>query len=68
MKWISRVPATLSAAQALLAQIDLQPLIPLTEGYRSHAYLSTYGGMAQRWVLISSESRQPQAQRTVDKP
>ena len=29
--------------------------------------MSTYGGMAQRWVLIASEPRQPQAQRTVDK-
>jgi transposase len=67
MKWISRVPATFSEAQALLAQIDLQPLIPLTEGYRYHEYTSSYGGIAQRWVLISSESRQPQAQRTVDK-
>jgi transposase len=28
---------------------------------------SSYGGVAQRWVLIYSESRQPQAQRTVDK-
>jgi transposase len=67
MKWISRVPATLSEAQALLAQIDLQTLIPLTEGYRYHEYTSTYGGIAQRWVLISAEPRQPQAQRTVDK-
>jgi hypothetical protein len=28
---------------------------------------SSYGGVAQRWVLIYSEQRQPQAQRTVDK-
>jgi len=28
---------------------------------------SSYGGVAQRWVLIHSEPRQPQAQRTVDK-
>jgi len=66
MKGMSRVPGTWSAAQALLAQIDLQTLIPLIEGYRDHEYTSIYGGMAQRWVLISSESRQPQAQRTVD--
>jgi transposase len=29
--------------------------------------MSTYGGIEQRWVLIDSESRQAQAQRTVDK-
>jgi transposase len=27
---------------------------------------STYGGVAQRWLLIYSEPRQPQAQRSVD--
>jgi transposase len=40
---------------------------PLTEGYRYHALTSTYGGVAQRWLLIVSEPRQPQARRTVDK-
>jgi hypothetical protein len=28
---------------------------------------STYGGVAQRWVLLYAEQRQPHAQRTVDK-
>jgi transposase len=28
---------------------------------------SSYGGVAQRWVLFDSDHRQPQAQRTVDK-
>jgi transposase len=42
-------------------------MAPLTEGYRSHGVPSSYGGVAQRWVLIYSEPRQPQAQRTVDK-
>jgi transposase len=40
---------------------------PLQEGYRARSLLSTYGDVAQRWVLIYSEQRQPQAQRTVDK-
>jgi transposase len=29
---------------------------------------STYGGVEPRWVLLHSEPRQSQAQRTVDKP
>ena len=37
-----------------------------TEGYRYDELRSTYGGIEQRWILLSSESRQPQAQRTVD--
>jgi transposase len=67
LKWITRVPATLHEAQAVLAQAAPQTMAPLTEGYRSHVVPSSYGGVAQRWVLIYSEPRQPQAQRTVDK-
>ena len=67
MKWITRVPATLSEAQAALAQVDPQALASLQEGYRYHELTSTYGGIAQRWVLIYSEPRQLQAQRTIDR-
>ena len=67
LKWITRVPATLHEAQVALAQADPQTMAPLTEGYRYHVVPSSYGGVAQRWVLIYSEPRQPQAQRTVDK-
>jgi hypothetical protein len=57
----------LSDAQAVLAQADPQTMTPLTEGYHYHVVRSSYGGVEQRWVLIHSEPRQPQAQRTVDK-
>jgi transposase len=67
LKWITRVPATVSEAQAALARVDPQGMAPLMEGYRYHVLPSTYGGVEQRWVLIYSERRQPQAQRTVDK-
>ena len=61
------MPATLHEAPAVLAPADPQTLAPLTEGYRYHVVPSNYGGVAPRWVLIYSEPRQPQAQRTVDK-
>jgi len=67
LKWITRVPATLTEAQEVLGQANPQTMAPLTEGYRYHIVPSSYGGVAQRWVLIYSEQRQPQAQRTVDK-
>jgi transposase len=66
-KWITRVPATLTAAHAALAQADPETMAPLIEGYRYHVLEATHGGVAQRWVLIHSEHRRPQAQRTVDK-
>jgi transposase len=67
MKWITRVPATLSDAQATLAHADPQSMASLTEHYRYCELPSLYGGVQQRWVLIYSELRQTQAQRTINK-
>ena len=65
-QWITRVPATLSEAQAVLAHADPQTMAPLMAGSRYHVVRSRYGGVEQRWVLLHSEPRQPQAQRIVD--
>jgi transposase len=66
-KWITRVPGTLAEAQAALASADPKTMAPLMEGYYHRVLTSSYGGVAQRWVLIYSEHRRPQAQHTVDK-
>jgi transposase len=41
---------------------------PVREGYRYHGLPSTSGQVEQRWGLIYSAARRPQAQRTVAKP
>jgi transposase len=66
-KWITRVPATVNAAQTVLAHADPQTLALLKAGYRYHKLTSTYGGIEPRWVLIYSESRRAQAHSAVDK-
>jgi transposase len=48
LQWITRVPATLSEAQAALAQADPQTMAPLRDGSRYRTLTSTYGGVAQR--------------------
>ena len=53
--WITRVPATVRDAQVALAQADPLAMASLQEGYRYHELTSTYGGVEQRWLLISSE-------------
>ena len=65
--WITRVPATLAEARAVLAQVDPNTLAPLTEGYRFQEVTATYAGIAQRWVVVYSEARRAQARRAVDK-
>ena len=57
LKWITRVPATLREAQQALAQADPQGMAPLTEGYRYAVVPSSYGGVAQRWMLVYSAHR-----------
>ena len=42
-------------------------MTPLEAGYRYQIVSSTYGGVAQRWMLIYSEQRHAQAQQAVDK-
>jgi transposase len=54
-------------AQVALAHADPPAMAPLQEGDRYHELTSTDGGVEQRWGLIYSEARQPQAQRTVDR-
>jgi transposase len=68
LTWMTRGPATLSAAQAALAPANPHTMMPRSEGYRDQLLHSTSGGVAQRWALIDAEPRQPQAQRTADKP
>jgi transposase len=67
MKWLSRVPATLKEAQEALAQAAPETMVPLMEGYRYQPLTADYGGVEQRWLLLYSEQRRAQAQRTVDK-
>jgi transposase len=68
LKGIPRVPATLQAAQQTRAQADPQGMAPLPAGDCDHVWPSRNGGVAQRWVLLSSAPRQPQAPHLVDKP
>jgi hypothetical protein len=46
MKWITRVPATVNAAQTVLAQADPPALASLKAGYRYHELTSTYGRLS----------------------
>jgi transposase len=66
VKWITRVPATLNEVQEHLAQPDLAAMTELTDGYRYREVASTFGGVAQRWLVIYSQARQKRLEKTVD--
>ena len=66
LKWITRVPATVSPAPAALAQATPQRLASLQAGYRDDELPASYGGSEPRWVRIDAELRQAPARRTVE--
>lgn len=66
VKWITRVPATLTEVQAHLAHVDVTTMAPLTDGYHYREESSCFGGVEQRWLVVYSEARQKRVQRTVD--
>ena len=66
LKWMTRVPATVSDAQAVLRQADPPTMTPRADGYRDRVVPSTSGGIEPRWVLIYAAQRQPHAQHPVD--
>ncbi len=67
LKWLMRVPATLTEAKVLLATTELSSLQPLAEGYRYLSVSSSYAGVPQRWLILHSEAAQARVQKSVAK-
>lgn len=66
LQWSTRVPATVSDAQAAWAQVDPQALAPLTKPERYGELPSSSGDVPPCWLLLSSALRPTPAQRPVD--
>ena len=60
LQWISRVPQTLSDAQALVQSdtADLTAVACSLKDYRMWETTADYAGVEQRWILIESLTRQ----------
>ncbi|RCJ33090.1 transposase, partial [Nostoc minutum NIES-26] len=58
LRWVSRTPATLTAAKELLENISIDAFVPSTiPGYRIAPCCNDYGGVRQRWLVVESEAR-----------
>ena len=53
--FISRMPATLSMAQALLTAVDVNLMHAIDKNYRYQEVCGVYGGVKQRWILVYSQ-------------
>ena len=59
LRWVSRVPLTVAAAESLVECLEEQQFVSTTlAGYRIVERDSFYGGVSQRWVIVESAARQ----------
>ncbi|MEW5859669.1 MAG: IS1634 family transposase [Cyanobacteriota bacterium] len=58
LKWLCRVPLTVAQAKQLISQLREEDFVKSTlDGYQIAQHLSNYGGVAQRWIVVESETR-----------
>lgn len=65
MKWITRVPETLSETKNVIQYAS--PLEELEAGYAGKEFISGYGGVEQRWLLVYSEQAYLRESKTLEK-
>lgn len=58
LRWISRVPLTITQAKQLVNELKSEEFVnSVLEGYRIAECNSNYGGIEQRWVIVESQAR-----------
>lgn len=68
LRWVSRVPATLTAAKELLENISIDAFIPTKiPGYRIAPCCHDYGSVRQRWLVVESEARKESDLKQLEK-
>jgi transposase len=68
IRFITRIPSTLKVENQLIEQAwHIGEWEPLEEGYRYQRVELCHYGMAQRWLIISSEAARQRGEQTVGK-
>jgi len=68
IRWISRVPATVSEVGVLYEQVGVDQMeVSAQGGYRYLEVGSGYGGVRQRWVVVYSEAAYQREKATLEK-
>ena len=68
LRWITRVPLSVGAAQQLIGQLGLETFIDTPrEGYRISQCCSDYGGVRQRWIVVESDIARQRDLKQLDK-
>src|SRR5688572_15076362 len=68
VKWVTRVPATLTEAKAFLAETPASSMIPAERsGYSYYEKRVIYADIEQRWLLVVYEATRVQALATLER-
>ena len=67
MLFISRVPARLKQAKAILQHYDNAAFVKLDENYHAIIYTIEYEGVTQQWVLYKSTYAKSREDKTIEK-
>lgn len=66
--WLTRVPETIKEAKKLVEKPDKEiDWKELEKGYKTASFVSSYGGLEQRWLLIYSAQAYQREKKTLDK-
>jgi len=65
VKFVTRVPETISEAKTRIQEAEIESMEPLKEGYRAEECRSEYGGVEQRWLVVHSEEAEERARGSV---
>jgi transposase len=66
VKFVTRVPETISEAKTRIQEAEIESMEPLTEGYRAEERRSEYGDTEQRWLVVYSEEAEKRARESVE--
>lgn len=67
MRWVSRVPSTLTEVKQVLAVLDDEQFVPTQAGHKVAEVCSTYADIWQRWVVVASDERRKSDLAALDK-
>jgi len=65
VKFVTRVPETISEAKRRIQEAEIESMEPLTDGYRAEECRSEYGDTEQRWLIVYSEEAEDRARENV---
>jgi len=64
VKFVTRVPVTISEAKTRIQEAEIESMEPLKEGYRAEECRSEYGDVEQRWLIVYSEEAEERARES----